>query len=120
MSFETMLNHKCDVYHMLREDTSPGYNLPSSPTFSYPTAPDIADLQCHFAVGGTRTVVQGEPQANYQASIKLVVPIGTDIRLNDKIIEKSSGYEYTADIPVQVREHHIFVMLTRKSAQEPL
>lgn len=120
MSFEAMLNHKCDVYHMLRTDTSPGYGLPSSPVFSYPDTPDIEDLQCHFGVGDTRTVIQAEPQANYQANIKLAVPIGTDIRLNDKIIDKSNGYEYTADIPVQVRNHHVFVMLTRKSAQEPL
>ena len=33
MSFETMLNHKCDVYHMQRDDMSPGYGLPSSPSF---------------------------------------------------------------------------------------
>ena len=120
MSFEAMLNHKCDVYHMQREDASPGYGLPSSPSFSYAKTPDIEGLQCHFGVGGTRNVVQGEPQANYQASIKLVVPMGTDIRLNDKVVDKSNGYEYTADIPVQVRDHHLFVMLTRKSAQEPL
>lgn len=121
MSFETMLNHKCDVYHMQRDDMSPGYGLPSSPSFSYPDTPDIADLQCHFSVKtGTRVVVQNEPQADYQAQIKLVVPLGTDIRLNDKVVDKSSGYEYTTDIPVQVRAHHLFVMLSRKSAQEPL
>lgn len=121
MSFETMLNHKCDVYHMQRDDMSPGHGLPSSPSFSYPDTPDIVDLQCHFSVKtGTRVVVQNEPQADYQAQIKLVVPLGTDIRLNDKVVDKSSGYEYTADIPVQVRTHHLFVMLSRKSAQEPL
>ncbi len=121
MSFESMLNHKCDVYHMLRSDESPGYGLPSSPSFSYPAKPDIVDQTCHFSVkSGTRTVVQNEPQADYQASIKLVVPLGTDLRLNDKIVDKATGYEYTADIPVQVRNHHVFVMLSRKSAQEPL
>lgn len=121
MSFESMLNHKCDVYHILRDDTSPGYGLPSSPSFSYPDEPDITDLQCHFCIkSGTRTVIQNEPQASYQASVKLVTLFGTDLRLNDKIIDKSTGYEYTADIPVQVQNHHVFVMLSRKSAQEPL
>uniref|UniRef100_A0AAU8AZW8 Element PBSX protein xkdH n=1 Tax=Dulem virus 37 TaxID=3145755 RepID=A0AAU8AZW8_9CAUD len=121
MSFESMLNHKCDVYHIQKSEASPGYGLAASPAFSYPDEPDIADLQCHFGVkSGTRLVVQLTPQAEYQAKIKLVVPLGTDIRLNDKIVDKQTGYEYTADIPVQVRSHHLFVMLSRKSAQEPL
>lgn len=117
MSFEAMLNHKCDVYHVQRTDTSPGYNLPSSPSFSYPYTPDIVDLQCHFGVrNGTRTIIQNEPQAYYEARIKLTVPLETDIRLNDKIIDKSNGYEYTADIPVGIRGHHMIVWLHRKDA----
>lgn len=121
MSFDSMLNHKCDVYHILQSNASPGYGLPSSPSFSYPDEPDIADLACHFCVkSGTRLVVQLTPQAEYQAKIKLVVPIGSDIRLNDKITDKQTGYEYTADIPVQIRNHHLYVMVSRKPIQEPL
>lgn len=121
MSFDAMLNHKCDVYHIKREDESPGYDLPSSPSFSYSEAPDIVDLVCHFGVKGrTQIIVQNEPQADYQAKIKLTVPLGSDIRLNDKIVDKSSGYEYTADIPIRVRDHHLFVMLSRKASQEAL
>lgn len=121
MSFESMLIHKCDVYHIIREDKSPGYGLPSSPAFSYSDTLDITDLKCKFGVkSGSRIIVQTEPHADYQAKIKLTVPFGTDIRLNDKIIDKATGYEYTADIPVQVQNHHLFVMLSRKSSQEPL
>lgn len=121
MSFEAMLNHKCDVYHIRKAQSSPGYNLPSSPSFSYPETPDIEDLQCHFCVkSGSRVIVQTEPKANYQAQIKLVMPFGTDIRLNDKIVDKESGYEYTADIPVRVQNHHLFVMIRRTSSQEAL
>lgn len=121
MSFEAMLNHKCDIYHIQKKDESPGYNLPSSPSFSYPDAPDITDMQCHFGVdGGIRNIIQSEPKANYEAKIKLTLPIGTDIRLNDKIIDKETNYEYTADIPIRVRDNHIHVIVTRKSAQEAL
>ncbi len=121
MSFESMLNHTCDVYHIQETSASPGYGLVSSPAFSYSDEPDITDLQCHFgAKSGSRLIAQLTPQAEYQARIKLVVPLGTDIRLNDKIIDKQTGYEYTADIPVQVRNHHLFVMISRKSAQEPI
>ena len=121
MSFDTMLNHKCAVYHVIRTDKSPGYNLPASPSFSYPDEPDIAELPCHFGVkGGAGVVVQTEPKANYEAKIKLTVPMGTDIRLNDKIINTETGYEYTAEVPMTVREHHMFVMIKRTSSQEAL
>ena len=106
MSFESMLIHKCDVYHIIREDSD---------------MPDITDLKCKFGVkSGNRIVVQTEPRAEYQAKIKLTIPFGTDIRLNDKIIDKATDYEYTADIPVQVQNHHLFVMISRKSSQESL
>lgn len=121
MSFEAMLNHKCDIYHIQKTPLSPGYKLPASPSFSYSDKPDIEDQKCHFCVkNGTRVIVQNEPQADYQARIKLVLPIGTDVRLNDKIIDKTSGYEYTADIPVRVQNHHLFVMVRRRSSQEAL
>lgn len=116
-----MLNHRCDVYHIRRADTSPGYNLPSSPAFSYSDEADIADLRCHFSVnGGSRSIDQHEPHATYSASVKLVVPWGTDIRLNDKIVDRSTGYAYTAEIPIPIRSHHAFVMLHRTAGQEPL
>ncbi len=121
MSFEAMLNHKCDIYHIKKSLSSPGYNLPGSPSFSYPDDPDIIDQPCHFCVkSGTRVIVQNEPQADYQAQIKLVLPIGTDIRLNDKIVDKASGYEYTADIPVRVQNHHLFVMVRRRPPEEAI
>jgi hypothetical protein len=116
-----MLNHRCDIYHIQRTDASPGYNLPGSPLFSYPDAPDIARVACHFNVkSGSRSIVQNEPQADYEAKIKLVYPLGVDIRLNDKIVDCGTGYEYTADIPVKIRNHHEYVMLRRTKNQEAL
>jgi len=121
MSFESMLNHRCDVYHIRRADESPGYGLPSSPSFSYPAEPDIKGLACHFGVkGGARAIAQNEPQADYQAKIKLTAPPGADIRLNDLIVDAGSGYEYTADIPVRIRDHHIYVMVSRRAGQEAI
>ena len=118
---ENFFNHTCDVYHIQETFESPGYGLEGSPLFSYADEPDIEGLACHFCVkSGSHTVVQLTPQAEYQAKIKLVVPLDTDIRMNDKIVDKQAGYEYTADIPVQIQNHHLFVMLSRKSAQEAL
>lgn len=120
MSFDGLLNHKCDIYHMRKTGVSPGYDLPSSPVFSYPSEPDITVVPCHFSTKSGVKVVQAEPQAKYEASIKLSLPIGTDIRLNDKIVDCDTGYEYTAEIPRNVRAHHIAVTLHRTSRQEAL
>ena len=125
MSFDGLLNHKCDIFHMLRTDASPGYNLPSSPTFSYPESPDLSAVPCHFSVkGGNLRVVQKEPQANLTAnlaaSIKLVLPAKTDVRINDKIVDTGTGIEYTAELPCDIRGHHIYVLLRRTSRQEAI
>lgn len=122
MAFDSLLDHTCDIYHVRKTSKSPGYGLPSSPSFSYDEEPDLAAVPCHFStktgtVGGI-TVIQREPHASFEAKMKLVLPLGTDVRLNDKIV--GLGYEYTAEIPRTVRNHHVIVMLHRTDAQEPL
>jgi hypothetical protein len=122
MAFETLLDHTCDIYHIRKTGKSPGYTLPASPSFSYDAEPDLTAVPCHFstktgAAGGI-TIVQKQPQANHEAKLKLELPLGTDVRLNDKIV--GLGYEFTAEIPRTVRNHHIAVMLHRSGAQEPL
>ncbi len=54
------------------------------------------------------------------ARIKLVLPIGTDIRLNDRIVNCDTGYEYTAEIPQNIQNHHIYVYIKRTERQRPL
>lgn len=119
MAYEDMLDCECDIYHILREDTSPGYRLPSSPVHKYPDIPDKSHVPCHFSYRqvNTATVSQGEPNARYDARIKAGFLIGTDIRLNDKVIDLANGYEYTAEIPRSIRGHHIAVFLRRTGAQ---
>lgn len=112
MSFEAMLNHKCDVYHVRKAEKSPGYGLASSTTFSYPDEPDIEDLQCHFGVKSQSvTVTQTAPANIMDAKIKLTLPKGTDVRLNDKIVDCDTGLEYTAEQPRNIRGHHLFVYI---------
>jgi hypothetical protein len=121
VGFSDFLNHSCDIYHMQKTDVSPGYGLPSSLTFAYPDEPDVKAVPCHFSVrSGSANVKQYDPQAKYEARLKLAVPFGTDIRVNDKIVDTGTGYEYTAEIPRNIRSHHTVVMVTRKTQQEPL
>lgn len=121
MSFENMLNHKCDIYHLQKTEESPGWGLPGTVTFGYPAEPDITSQPCHFGVkSGVQVIVQNEPQTDYEAKIKLTFPINADIRYGDKIVNLENGYEYTAEIPVKVRNHHQFVMISRTSSQSAL
>ena len=120
MGFEALLNHTCDIYHIQRGDASPGYSLPDSPEFSYPNEPDIAALQCHFNLRNALTFSQNEPYGALAGRVKLNLPWGTDVRINDKIVHLETGYEYVAEAPVPIRQHHIIVMLRRTKPQEQL
>lgn len=121
MSIESFFDHTCDIYHLLREDRSPGFSLPASPAFSYPKEPDEQAVSCHFAVkSSTVTITQSEPANMLDAKIKLTLPMDADIRVNDKIVWPETGMEFTAEFPRSVRNHHKFVYLKRTDAQKPL
>lgn len=121
MSLEALLNHTCNIYHIRKSGASPGYGLAASPSFSYPDEPDITGQICHFGVKFRNvTITQTEPANLMDAKIKLTLPIRTDVRLNDKIIDCATGLIYTAEQPVNVRGHHLFVYIKREGAQKPL
>ncbi len=121
MSFGGMLNHTCDIYHLVKGSKSPGYGLAASPCFSYPEEPDISAQACHFGVKSQNvTIIQTAPANLMDARIKLTLPIGTDVRLNDKIVDCATGLEYTAEQPVNVRGHHLFVYIKRLDEQKAL
>lgn len=114
MSFESLLDHKCDIYHAIKGESSPGYNLPGSPSFSYAKEPDITEQPCHFGVrSASVSITQTSPVNIEDARTKLNLPIGTDIRLNDKVINCATGEEYTAERPVDIRDHHTFVYIKK-------
>lgn len=121
MSLDGLLDHICDIYHVIKGDKTPGYGLPDSPSFSYPDSPDISGLQCHFGVrSASASVNQTNPANLMEARIKLTVPAGTDIRLNDKIVDCGTGLEYTAEHPRNIRGHHIFVYIKKKEEERYL
>lgn len=121
MSFEAFLDHKCDIYHIRKEGKSPGYGLVASPSFNYQDEPDIKEQACHFGVKSAAvTVTQTAPANLMDAKIKLTIPIGTDVRLNDKIVNCETRLEYTAEQPVNVRNHHMFVYLKKVEGQKAL
>ncbi|MCX4265956.1 MAG: DUF3599 family protein [Firmicutes bacterium] len=121
MSFVNLLNHQCNIYHLREGETSPGYGLAASPSFAYPDKPDVCGQICHFGVGSQNvSITQGEPANIMEAKIKLTLPVAADVRLHDKIVDCATGLEYTAEQPVNVRNHHIFVLIKRKGGQRAL
>lgn len=121
MGFEGLLDHLCDIYHIQEGQESPGYGLASSPFFSYPAEPDICAQKCHFGVRSQNvSVTQTAPANLMDAKIKLTLPAGTDVRLNDKIMDCETGLEYTAEQPRNIRGHHIFVFIKMKDQQRIL
>lgn len=121
MSLENLLNHTCDIYHIREKAESPGYGLAPSPAFSYPDGPDIRGQRCHFGVKSQSvTVTQTAPANLMEARTKLTLPIGADVRLNDKIIDCATGQEYTAEQPVSVRNHHLFVFIKKVGEERHL
>ncbi len=121
MAFEDFLNHRCDIYHNREEQVTPGYGLPVSSSFCYPEKSDISEQACHFGVKSQNvTIIQTAPANLMNAKIKLTLPIGTDVRINDKIVDCATGMEYTAEQPINVRDHHIFVYIKKTEGQKAL
>lgn len=114
-------DHTCSIFHLTGNPESPGYSLPPSPAHSYPSAPNEENVSCHFGVKtATVTVTQTEPANMLDAKIKLTLPVGTDIRLNDKIVWNETGLAFVAELPRNIRGHHKIVYVKRVDEQRPL
>lgn len=113
MSFENLLDHRCAIYHMKKEGKNLGYGI-TGETFVYPEEPDVADVPCHFNVLDTGTLNQTEDANEYTTVGKVNLPYGTDVRVNDKVVDLGSGITYYAEIPRNIRNHHVIVQVQRK------
>lgn len=120
--FENFFNHKCNIYHIALEKEQIGYGFSESDTnFKYPDTPDIKNQRCHFHnKSNSVSLNQKEPDNNLMITRKLSLPIDTDIRTNDKIVDCDTGLEYTAILPNNIKGHHKSVVLTRTTRQAVL
>lgn len=117
--FEEFFNHTCDIYHKADETVEAGYGISTGDTRSDPGEPDEKDIPCHFYVGTNLLVNQKEPYADIEGSNKLALPFGTDIRINDTVVDKYDGTVYRATgVPRVVHgNHHIIVMLQHQEGE---
>lgn len=121
MAIEDFFDHTCDIYHMGKSGKTPGFGLPEAPSFSYGGTPDLSGVPCHFRVTGFHPHFSEEkPYTDMQVTDKLALPTGTDIRINDKVVDLTTGVVYTAGVPRNIRDHHIAVQLHRTGEQRAL
>lgn len=113
MAFGELLDHKCAIFHVKTETKGMGYGIKTD-SFVYPDEPDLPLVPCHFNVQDTGTLEQTEDANEYIVVGKLNLPCGTDVQVNDKIIDLDSGIAYYAEIPRNIRNHHMIVQIQRK------
>lgn len=114
MSIESLLDHKCDIYHLYKEEVKGTYGQPNKIKEYYKEVPDIIDSNCHFSVGRDNiSITQSEPQNELSRTFSITLPLGTDIRINDRIIDKFNGLMYKVSIPRKIRNHHMKAELYR-------
>ena len=119
MSFEKLLDHKCRIYHLEKKKKEIGFGLSDGEVYEYDETKETEPVKCHFGFNNSSiNTTQGEPMNALQADMRLVLPEGTDIRVNDKVVSLETGYAYIAEIPRNVRGHHITVNVKRMGAAE--
>lgn len=117
--FDDFFNHKCDIYHLTSSNGDIGYGFEDQDVkYEYLNLPDIKKQRCHFHTKAfSMNMQQSEPFNTLTMARKLSFPIGTDIRINDKVVDCDSGIAYTAQLPTTIQNHHIVVTLTRTNEQ---
>lgn len=117
MAFDDLLNHSCSIYHLIKSSKSLGFGIESD-EFSYPDEPDVESVKCHFNISEQGTLEQTDDANEYLVVGKVNLPVGTDVRVNDKIIDLCTGITYYAEIPRNIRDHHVMVTVHRKGKIE--
>lgn len=117
--FDDFFNHKCNIYHLTSFNVDIGYGFEEQNVkHEYLNTPDIEKQRCHFHTKSfSMNMQQSDPLNTLPMTRKISFPIGTDIRINDKVVDCDSGIAYTAQLPVKVQNHHIVVILTRTDSQ---
>jgi len=115
MAIEDLFDHKCSIYHLQTIVTDMGFGVTSEST-GYPDIPDLAAVPCHFSSAASTQMNQTESFNEYLYTGKLKLPAGTDVRVNDRIVDDENGLEYYAQVPRNIRGNHVAVVIYRKGS----
>lgn len=117
--FEDYLDHTCNISHTEQITTKGGYGIKGQVHMKLAdgSTPELTGVPCHFhtKLNNTVRVVQNEPFSSLDGEMKLSLPAGTDVRLNDIIEDCRNGLKYRAGVPRPVHgNHHIVVYLYKE------
>lgn len=116
MSYEDLLEHECDIFHLQSESVDSGFGIPSEDRqsrFFYGDSPDVTEQSCYFTEK-TQTITQGEPNREIHQTFLVHFPIEADIQLNDKVVWE--GITLKAQKPRNIKDHHIEVTMIRRDS----
>lgn len=103
---ENLMNHRCNIFHVIKSSSGGGFGLPSQDVYSYRDTPDISSQSCHFKLN--RLIVNGTgPAKSFSNNSHVDFPTGTDVRMNDKILDLETGIIYYANPPKSIRGNRI-------------
>jgi hypothetical protein len=112
MSYASLLIHRCDVYHLQEQEEIGGFGIPSNAiqrNYQYGMIPDLAQVKCYWE---RRDLSNGferrEPYTMTNDMYTVHFAIGTDVRINDKVVYNGTAYRLTR--PEPIRNHHIEVV----------
>lgn len=119
MAIEDFFIHSCNIYHLKyeKDGIDLGYGIKSD-KYTYSNDADIKDVSCHFSYKTLEQFAHNTPHPSFTGRVKLALPVGTDIRLNDKVVNNLTGLEYIAEMPHQIRKNHIIVYLMRTDEEQ--
>lgn len=115
--FDDFMNHKCNIYHLEDNAVNIGYGIKAESVRKPQPEAALKEVPCHFHIrmNNYLQLVQKEPYSRVDGKIKLSLPPGTDIRMNDTVEDCRDGLKYRAGKPQEVYGgHHIVVVLTRE------
>lgn len=114
MAIEDFFNHTCNIFHLQKRSVNIGCGIEDTEYYYKDTA-DTENIQCHFYLKTPEQFTYNDPQPYVTGRIKLALPIGTDIRTNDKVINNITGLGYIAEVVHNIRNHHLMVYLFREN-----
>lgn len=86
---EDFFEQKCNIYHLMSEKVDYGYgiDITTERAYKYSDKPNEILVPCHFTLSSQigEKVYQGRPMSTLDGDVKVAFPVGTDIRINDKI-----------------------------------
>jgi hypothetical protein len=108
MSFQNMLDKKCNIHKVKKGNASGQYGLPSKDEFSYSEIPDFSAVLCTYKLNKSSAQRFESAGPIPTLDVKFYFLPGTNVELGDVI--SIEGRTYRADIPRDIRGNHVEVL----------